>query len=441
MQQQGVIGQEGYEYQSQNGTQKIQLALGERILFRQNNKDLGVRNGELATITHINTNEFHATLDSGEQVIIPKSYSFIDYGYALTVHKSQGMTCDNISVFVDSPYWDKNLAFVAMTRHRESLNIYTSKHYHPDVQSLIKTLSRTTIKDNVIDWPLDFAMRAGFEPDSLIGKTINTFTKAAHLIKGKWNYIVNYEAYLNTQKLKAYASQNYRVKAVGHQIAELLDEAADLRKQFRLIDKEARQQGIKQSEHHNFDALYKRSVERDKSAAFLIGEQKEFIELYDITTKGLDTVKSYAERHERYKTITTIAQTPQIEKLSEHVISQASLIDIQKDRYHINSIAKACNKSAELLITQIKHIQQLHKERAWGVLCKKYPELIQYEQLSMKNNKTAGLIGEQHRQKLQTAAAAIMINKDLMSTLQRSLPAVAKTIQQRAALQQQERSL
>ena len=441
LQQKGVVGQEEYEYQSQNDTQKIQLALGERILFRQNNKDLGVRNGELATITHINTNEFRAILDSGEQVIIPKSYSFIDYGYALTVHKSQGMTCDNVSVFVDSPYWDKNLAFVAMTRHRESLNIYASKHHHPDLQSLTNTLSRTTIKDNVIDWPLDFAMRAGFEPDSLIGKTINTFTKAAHLIKDKWNYIVNYEAYLNTQKLKANAAQNHRVKAVGHQIAEILDEAADLRKQFRLIDKETRQQGIKQSEHHNFDALYKRSLERDKSAALLIAEQKEFIEQNGIITKGLDTIRLYAERHERYKIIGTIAQTSQIKKLSEHIISEASFIDIQKDRHHVNSIAKACNKSSDLLITQIKHIQQLHKERAWGVLCKKYPELIQYEQLSIQNSKTAGLIGEQHRQKLQTAAAAIMINKDLMSTLQRTLPAVAKTIQQRAALQQQERSL
>lgn len=440
LQQKEVVGQEEYEYQSQNGTQKIKLALGERILFRQNNKDLGVRNGELATITHININAFQATLDSGEQVIIPKSYSFIDYGYALTVHKSQGMTCDHVSVFVDSPYWNKNLAFVAMTRHRESLNIYASKHHHSDLQSLTKTLSRTSIKDNVIDWPLDFAIRAGFEPDSLIGKTISKLTKAAHLIKDNWNYIVNYEAYLNTQKLKSYASQNHLVKAVGHQIARILDEAADLRKQFRLIDKEARQQGIKQSEHNSFDALYKRSLDRDKSAASLITEQKGFIEQNGITAKGLDAVKSYAERHERYKAITNIAHTSQIEKLSEDVINQASFIDLQKDRYHVNSIAKACNKSPELLITQIKHLQQLHKERAWDVLCKKHPELIHYEQLSMKNSKTVGLIGEQHRQKLQAAAAAIMINKDLMSALQRTLPTIAKIIQQRGVSQQPERT-
>jgi hypothetical protein len=59
----------------------------------------------------------------------------------------------------------------------------------------------------------------------------------------------------------------------------------------------------------------------------------------------------------------------------------------------------------------------------------------------MKDSKTIGLIGEQHRQKLEAVAAAIMINKDLMSTLQRTLPTIAKTIQQRAVPLQQERSL
>lgn len=100
MREKGVVHSDEYEYLSNNGSKKIKLASDERILFRQNNKDLGVRNGELAIITQINAHEFHALLDSGEQVVIPKSYSCIDYGYALTVHKSQGMTCERTSIFI-----------------------------------------------------------------------------------------------------------------------------------------------------------------------------------------------------------------------------------------------------------------------------------------------------------------------------------------------------
>ncbi len=36
LQEQGLVQKEQYEYQSQNGAKKIQLALGERIFFRQN---------------------------------------------------------------------------------------------------------------------------------------------------------------------------------------------------------------------------------------------------------------------------------------------------------------------------------------------------------------------------------------------------------------------
>lgn len=443
LQEQGLVQKEQYEYQSQNGAQKIQLALGERILFRQNHKELGVRNGELATITRINASELHATLDSGEQVAIPKSYAFIDYGYALTVHKSQGMTINHASVFIDSPYWDKNLAFVAMTRHRESLNLYTSKHHHPDLKALIKTLSRSTIKDNVIDWPLDFAIRAGFEPDSLIGKAINSLTKAAHLIKDKWNYIVNYEGYLNTQKQNAQSQHYHQNRTLGHKMAQLLDEAAELRKQFRQVDKEAFIRGIKQSEHPRFGVLYQQSLERDKRAAQMLNEQKELVSQNDtMATKGLESLKSYAERYARYQSLATLAQMSMDGRIPENLSERVAQVDIQKDRYHINSVAKIYNRSPELLITKIKQVQQLQQEKIWHTLCNEHPVLAQYERLNAQSAKTPGYAGEQHRKQLHETAVVIMANKELVSSLQKALPKVAKAIHERAVLvKEQGRSL
>lgn len=443
LQEQGLVQREQYEYQSQNGAKKIQLALGERILFRQNHKELGIRNGELATITRINAKELHALLDSGEQVVIPKTYAFIDYGYALTVHKSQGMTINHASVLIDSPYWDKNLAFVAMTRHRDSLNFYTSKHHHPDLNALIKTLSRSTIKDNVIDWPLDFAMRAGFEPDSLIGKAINRLTQAAHLIKDKWNYIVNYEGYLNTQKLNAQSKQYQQARALGHKMAQLLDEAAELRKQFRQVEKEASLRGIKQSEHPRFDALYHQSLERDKRAAQMLNEQKELVSQNGtMDAKGLEALKSYAERHVRYQSLVTLAQMPMDERIPTHLAERVAQIDIQKDRYHLHYLAKTYNKPPELLITRVKHAQQLQREKIWHTLCNEHPVLAQYERLNAQSAKTQGYAGEQHRKQLYETALVIMANKELVSSLQKALPKVAKAIHERAVLvKEQGRSL
>ncbi|CZG68862.1 Ti-type conjugative transfer relaxase TraA [Legionella pneumophila] len=188
------IGEENIVYQGLE--RELKISTGERLLFRQNSKTLGVRNGDTATVKEINSQQIRVQLDSGELLTIPKDYKALDYAYALTVHKSQGMTAKKVRVLIDSKYWDRNLSFVAMTRHKEQLNIYADKENHPTEQALKQTLSRSSTKDNVIDWPLDFATRAGFDSDSLIGKAVNHIVGVGHKLKQAYNFIVNYETYL-----------------------------------------------------------------------------------------------------------------------------------------------------------------------------------------------------------------------------------------------------
>ncbi|HAT9682343.1 Ti-type conjugative transfer relaxase TraA [Legionella pneumophila] len=201
------IGDENIVYQGLE--RNLKISTGERLLFRENNKVLGVRNGDTATVKEINAQQMKIQLDSGEFLTIPKEYKALDYAYALTVHKSQGMTAKKVRVLIDSKYWDRNLSFVAMTRHKEQLDIYADKENHSTEQTLKQTLSRSSTKDNVIDWPLDFATRSGFDSDSLIGKAVNHITGLGYKIKQAYNFIVNYEAYL----LKA--GQQDKLKDIG----------------------------------------------------------------------------------------------------------------------------------------------------------------------------------------------------------------------------------
>lgn len=200
------IGEESIVYQGLE--RNLKISTGERLLFRENNKALGVRNGDTATVKEINTQQMSVQLDSGELLTIPKGYKALDYAYALTIHKSQGMTAKKVRVLIDSKYWDRNLSFVAMTRHKEQLNIYADKENHPTEQALKQTLSRSSTKDNVIDWPLDFATRAGFDSDSLIGKAMNHIAGVGHKIKQAYNFIVNYEAYLLKAKQQEQGQDN-----------------------------------------------------------------------------------------------------------------------------------------------------------------------------------------------------------------------------------------
>ncbi len=119
----GEAGQE-LTFQTNNG--KRAFAAGDRIIFLENNRDLGVKNGMLGTVEHVEPNKIIARLDgrSGDSVsIATDSYQAIDHGYATTIHKNQGATVDRAFVLA-SGTMDRHLAYVAMTRHRDSVQLY-----------------------------------------------------------------------------------------------------------------------------------------------------------------------------------------------------------------------------------------------------------------------------------------------------------------------------
>lgn len=235
-----LLGSEEVTYQGFE--KKLNISTGERLLFRQNDKALGVRNGDIGTVTAIHTTQFQVKLDSGELLNIPKTYHAMDYGYALTVHKSQGMTAKDVSVLIDSKYWDKHLAFVAMTRHKNTVKLYADKINHPALNDLKRTLSRSTIKDNVIDWPLDFAIRAGFNPDKLVGKAVNHLAGMGHKIKNGFNYLVNYETYFRNNREKGQDKKNLKLTAKqaaalqdGDSVKQPSDQFETLKKEYPLF--------------------------------------------------------------------------------------------------------------------------------------------------------------------------------------------------------------
>ncbi|MCZ7866267.1 MULTISPECIES: Ti-type conjugative transfer relaxase TraA [Agrobacterium] len=111
-------------FQTSNG--KRAFAPGDRIIFLENNRDLGVKNGMLGTVEHVERDRIDARLDGrgGDSVsIATDSYQAIDHGYATTIHKNQGATVDRAFVLASSTM-DRHLTYVAMTRHRHGVQLY-----------------------------------------------------------------------------------------------------------------------------------------------------------------------------------------------------------------------------------------------------------------------------------------------------------------------------
>ena len=131
LQQRGELarGEENGALTFQTNDGKRELAPGDRIVFLENNRDLDVKNGMLGTVEHVEAGRIIAQLDGrgGDSVSIPAdSYQAIDHGYATTIHKNQGATVDRAFVLA-STTMDQHLTYVAMTRHRDSVQLYAAQ--------------------------------------------------------------------------------------------------------------------------------------------------------------------------------------------------------------------------------------------------------------------------------------------------------------------------
>ncbi|AKS24094.1 MAG: putative conjugal transfer protein (TraA) [Leptospirillum sp. Group II 'C75'] len=107
---------------------KREFQAGDRLYFKKNDKKMGVMNGETGTLTKIDATSdgkecfFTVKMDKGPEVRFdPRDYAQIDYGYAITIHKSQGETVDFSSNLVTG--MGLSALYVQLSRHRDGTRI------------------------------------------------------------------------------------------------------------------------------------------------------------------------------------------------------------------------------------------------------------------------------------------------------------------------------
>ncbi len=148
----------GPDYTIATNSGEQTFAIGDRLLFLENNKGLGVKNGTTGTITAIatadgDTPQLSVTLDDGRHVVVdPGSYTAFDLGYAATVHKSQGITVDEAYVLGTAGV-DAHLAYVSMSRHRAAVRVYTAAGDAAKPEIFAAIAAQANSQDSTLDHP------------------------------------------------------------------------------------------------------------------------------------------------------------------------------------------------------------------------------------------------------------------------------------------------
>src|SRR6202012_3597699 len=128
------------------------FASGDRVMFLQNERSLGVKNGTLATIEQVSEQSLTVQTDDGRSVHFDlKDYNRIDHGYAATIHKAQGMTVDRTHVLA-TPGMDAHSSYVALSRPRDGVELHYGRDDFASQDRLARTLSRDRAKDMASDY-------------------------------------------------------------------------------------------------------------------------------------------------------------------------------------------------------------------------------------------------------------------------------------------------
>jgi conjugative relaxase-like TrwC/TraI family protein len=128
--------------------ERIELSPKDQVRFISQDKERGIERGDCFDVVAIHKD--HILLkDKHRQVTLPaKGLLPLSYAYASTVHGSQGMTLHGVLLDLQtkSRTTDKNLYYVAVSRARYEVKIYTD-----DIQALPNVLSRETFKPSALD--------------------------------------------------------------------------------------------------------------------------------------------------------------------------------------------------------------------------------------------------------------------------------------------------
>lgn len=128
---------------------KMELATGDMVMFRQNDKEKGVLNGTQGKVVGVDSEAgvVFIKTDQGMIAIDANKAESLDYAYARTVHSSQGATVERtILVGEASRQAMAELAYVGCSREKLALTIITD-----DMDRLMKAWSKFAEKHFAMD--------------------------------------------------------------------------------------------------------------------------------------------------------------------------------------------------------------------------------------------------------------------------------------------------
>jgi conjugative relaxase-like TrwC/TraI family protein len=238
-----------------------EFATGDRLQFTVSNKELGVANRDLGTITAIEDGKMTVRLDGKAQrtaTFDPAEFRQFDHGYAVTSHSSQGLTAGRVLANIDTDssrsLINSRLAYVAISRASDDARVYTN-----NAETLGQRLASDITKSAAVDFKQKSSNEEVRQPVSALRR--NDPATATESLKQQG-------------RVHEYASSEHRQAAIALDYASQIDravivapDAAERRELTQLIRSELQAQGRLSAESRSVPVLAERDLGNPRLAA------------------------------------------------------------------------------------------------------------------------------------------------------------------------------
>jgi conjugative relaxase-like TrwC/TraI family protein len=172
----GLLGEQDWLVAASRG-RCLRVAVGERMVFTEKAGHGDVQIGDggrqrvvksaMGTVTAVTMRRgepvLTMALDDGRRVEVDsRHFGGLDHAYAITVHKSQGMSVDQVD-FVGGTFNNAELMLVALSRFKERMTVHVAEH---EVEAVRNSCARVTEKLEANDLhAIDLGLGTGASAD------------------------------------------------------------------------------------------------------------------------------------------------------------------------------------------------------------------------------------------------------------------------------------
>jgi Ti-type conjugative transfer relaxase TraA len=173
----GELGSPDVRLETKHGA--ADFAVGDRVQFTDTDKKRHIYNGNAGVITGIDarTGQVTAQLDAaagvaGREVTwVSAEFDGFRHGYAGTIYKGQGKTLDH-TYLLHTHHWRAAASYVALTRQRESAQVFVAEDTARDARQLARQMGRGEVRAASVAWATVDELRPELRPRT--GEVPNT---------------------------------------------------------------------------------------------------------------------------------------------------------------------------------------------------------------------------------------------------------------------------